>query len=318
MNTATPIAISARTVVRSSDCCGWDRTGVVTHAAVQDTCASGVSLSWGVPTVSWPRLAGAGIATRPGASVLRDNAPMSGTPLSPEDEAILQLEGPRLVGHTCKIIRFEGGRPSPAELRVRIAERMPDVPALSLRLSDEAGHMTWIADPDFDPRAHVVEGRPPRPLKREELRREVARLFAEHLDRARPLWRIDVLPLEQNGVALVWRLHHALADGATAMRYASALLWDEHPFAAARTPRGDVQARDEQRRRAHLARFFAREFDRARSPFDGRIGSRREVAFARLPLERLHAAAKQLAGATVNDAVVSAVGGGLSAWLERH
>jgi hypothetical protein len=243
---------------------------------------------------------------------------MSGTPLSPEDEAILRLEGRPLVGHTCKIIRFEGEGPSPAELRVRIAERVHDVPALSLRLRDDAGHMTWIPDRDFDLRAHVVEGRPPRPLEREELRQEVARLFAEHLDRARPLWRIDVLPLEQNGAALVWRVHHAIADGATAMRYASALLWDGQPFAAGRNRAGDLPARDEQRRRAQLARFFAREFGRARSPFDGRIGSRREVAFARLPLERLHAAAKQLAGATVNDAVVSAVGGGLSAWLEHH
>jgi hypothetical protein len=243
---------------------------------------------------------------------------MSGTPLTPEDEAVLRLEGRLLVGHTCKVIRFEGEGPSPAELRERIVERVPDVPALSLRLSDADGHMTWMPDPHFDPRAHVVEGRRPRPLERAELRQEVAHLFTERLDRARPLWRIDVLPLEPCGAALVWRLHHALADGTTAMRYASALLWDERPFAAARSTAGDVQARDERRRRAHLARFFAREFGRARSPFDGRIGYRREVAFARLPLERLHVAAKELAGATVNDAVVSAVGGGLSAWMEHH
>jgi hypothetical protein len=178
--------------------------------------------------------------------------------------------------------------------------------------------MTWMPDPDFDPRAHVVDVRPPRPLESEQLREEVARLFAEHLDRTRPLWRIDVFPLTQHGAALVWRLHHALADGTTAMRYASALLWDEQPLAPARRRAGDLQAPDEQRRRAHLARFFAREFGRSDSPFDGRVGSRREVAFARLPLERLHAAAKELAGATVNDAVVSAVGGGLSAWMEHH
>jgi hypothetical protein len=243
---------------------------------------------------------------------------MAGTPLSPEDDAVLRLEGGPLVGHTCKVIRFEGGGPSPAELRERIAERVPEVPALSLRLSDAGGHMTWMPDPDFDPRAHVVAGRPPRPLDREKLRQEVARLFAERLDRTRPLWRIDVFPLTRHGAALVWRLHHALADGTTAMRYASALLWDEQPFAPARRTSGDLRARDEQRRRAHLAHFFAREFGRSGSPFDGQVGSRREVAFARLPLERLHAAAKELAGGTVNDAVVSAVGGGLSAWMEHH
>ena len=63
-----------------------------------------------------------------------------------------------------------------------------------------------------------------------------------------------------------------------------------------------------------------REFSRShgRSPFDGRIGTRRRVAFASAPLGQLHDAAKRLAGATLNDAVLSVVAGALRRWLEEH
>jgi hypothetical protein len=50
----------------------------------------------------------------------------------------------------------------------------------------------------------------------------------------------------------------------------------------------------------------------------GPVGLRREVAFARIPLRPLHDAARELAGATLNDAVLASVGGGLRGWLEQH
>ncbi len=55
-----------------------------------------------------------------------------------------------------------------------------------------------------------------------------------------------------------------------------------------------------------------------RSPFDGTIGAAREVAFAHAPLRELHDAAKRIAGATVNDAVLTAVAGGLREWIQHH
>jgi hypothetical protein len=142
-------------------------------------------------------------------------------------------------------------------------------------------------------------------------------LFAERLDRERPLWRIDVVRLEGGGAALVWRLHHTLADGTTAMRFARMLLWDGEPEPAGAAARA-AHAADEQRRRAHMARFFAREFSRSPSPLDGEIGVRREIAFASMPLGALHDAARRLAGATLNDAVLCVVGGGLRHWVELH
>ena len=55
-----------------------------------------------------------------------------------------------------------------------------------------------------------------------------------------------------------------------------------------------------------------------RSPFDGRIGTRRQVAFARVALEPLHDTAKAVCGATVNDAVLAVVAGALRRWFVAH
>ncbi len=77
---------------------------------------------------------------------------------------------------------------------------------------------------------------------------------------------------------------------------------------------------DHVRRRTHLAGFLEREFAESvhRSPFDGAIGTRRHVALATVELGPLHDAAKRLAGATLNDAVLSVVAGSLRRWIVHH
>jgi diacylglycerol O-acyltransferase / wax synthase len=238
-------------------------------------------------------------------------------PLTAQDEAILGLEGRLLAGHTCKVIELASPAPSLDALRARVAERIGGVPPLTMRLGAADGHPAWIPDAAFDPAAHVVEAAGGAPLDRPSLRSQIARLFEERLDRERPLWRIDVARLEGGGAALVWRLHHTLADGTTAMRFAELLLWDGRGNATPSADRPAAAAAEARRRKAHLTRFFAREFARAGSPLEGEIGVRREVAFAGVPLAPLHDAARGLAGATLNDALLSAVGGGLREWVER-
>ena len=55
-----------------------------------------------------------------------------------------------------------------------------------------------------------------------------------------------------------------------------------------------------------------------RSPFDGHIDARRAVAFTRARLDELHRVAAATGGATVNDAVLTVVAGGLRRWIESH
>ncbi len=155
----------------------------------------------------------------------------------------------------------------------------------------------------------------------------MADIFARHLDRSRPLWRIGLLPrLAGGGSALVWRIHHALADGLTAMRMVSAVLWDEEPVSQPRAagprnrPPGHGLGAPVARHRLAGFRAAIREAPQPwlRSPFDGHIDARRAVAFTTTGLAGLRQAAEATDGATVNDAVLTVVAGGLRRWLEAH
>ncbi len=157
--------------------------------------------------------------------------------LTREDTRILKLERGVIRGHTCKVLVLErtDARPLPTldELRARISGRLDAAGRLRqrvvptpLRVSDPV----WLDDPAFDITTHVtavddlgIEGRA-------GLEQVVGRLMCERLDRARPLWHLAVVPrLDENSMALIWRLHHCLADGTTSMRIGDALLWDPTP-----------------------------------------------------------------------------------------
>jgi hypothetical protein len=241
--------------------------------------------------------------------------------LQPEDLAILGLECPRVVGHTCKIIRLAPGGLSVDAVRERVQSRLTYVPVLSHRLGGPVDAPRWVSDRSFDIRRHIVETEVDAPLDDSGLRSLIAGIFAQHLKRDHPLWRMDVLRLADGGTAIVWRLHHALADGTTMMRWARELLWDDPDdpaaTAAART-RAEAQAHGQL---ADLVGFVSREYarSRGRSPFDGHIGTSREVGLAHLPLAALKSAAHALSGATVNDALLTVLAGALRTYLEaRH
>jgi diacylglycerol O-acyltransferase / wax synthase len=243
-------------------------------------------------------------------------------PLAPEDRAILALESRTVAGHTCKVVRLGSQALDVERLRTRVKDRIALAPALTRRLGGNDRSPTWVTDQSFDIARHVVPVAVASPVDQSGLLDLVARLFEQRLDRTRPLWRMDVVDLADGGSALVWRIHHSLADGTASVRYCRALLWDCEPDAAM-TPAQALAAHavDDARRRAHLAGFLRREYARGErhSPFDGTIGARRDVAFATVSLSDLHEAAKVLDGATVNDAVLAIVAGAVGRWVRlRH
>jgi diacylglycerol O-acyltransferase / wax synthase len=242
---------------------------------------------------------------------------MEGIALTDEDRAILALESGTVAGHTCKVVLIGPGAPSAKRLATAIDRRLPAVPALTRRLAGTARQPVWVDDDRFDIGAHVAAVDVD-PCDDGALRTEVARLFAERLDRSRPLWHLDVVARPGGRAALVWRVHHALADGTVAMRFADDVLWDDDgETPVARRPAPHTHDAE---RHVRLAAFVRHEVELAPkpSPFDGTIGHEREVAFAGAPLRSLHDAARRLADATVNDAVLAAVAGGLRAWIQQH
>ncbi len=248
--------------------------------------------------------------------------------LSHEDVRILTLEGPTVAGHTCKVIELAGG-PAPlslGELRAHVERGLDAVPRLRRRLELQAspqGKPAWVKDTHFDLSKHVLELPLGGPVDREGLRDIVAALMRARLDRSRPLWTMHLVPeLSDGGSALVLRVHHALADGATALRICAAIAWEEDdaqadpapPSARSHTTKRAGEGGRATARGSSHHHAVARELVPAsgRSQLGVRISARRAVAFAQADLAELRAIAHGTQdGATVNDVVLCAVAGGL-------
>jgi diacylglycerol O-acyltransferase / wax synthase len=260
--------------------------------------------------------------------------PAAQEPLSAEDLAFLRLESPTVAGHTLKVAILDPpagkSRPDFEALRAHIAARIERAPQLRRRLQIR-GHRraAWVDDPGFDIRDRVRAAPASGRISDEGLRRVCARMMEERLDRSQPLWTLDLVdPLENGGIALVWRLHHSMADGAMAMRLAEEVLWDEDGAeergaadATAAGPLAGVRRALEERRPGRLPGTLRRELARVHdpSPFEGVVSARRVVSFASIGLGRLKRAARAVVpGATVNDIILALVGGGLRTWAESR
>ncbi len=250
-------------------------------------------------------------------------------PLTAEDRAILDLEGPNVAGHMVKVIRVAEPGVTAGQLKQAVTARIGSAPELTRKLGGEPGAPCWVSDPDFDLDRHIAVLANGEEISGDDIRRATAALLEEKLDRALPLWRIDVAPMSDGGTALIWRIHHVMADGSTAMRLARQILWDRSEAgegAVSERPGGggggtDVASHeDHERRRRHLLGLYQREFARSAStsPFDGDPGGARTVSFATVSLAELHDSAKSLAGATLNDAVLAVVAGALRRWMDLH
>jgi diacylglycerol O-acyltransferase / wax synthase len=162
--------------------------------------------------------------------------------LSSEDVRILALETGAVVGHTAKVLIAErAADDTAAVLRDRLVSRLPLAPRLRQRLAPTPLGLAppaWVDDASFDPTAHVRRFETRGPVDRHRLRGIVATLMRERLDRARPLWAIDIVePLQENLVAAVWRIHHCLADGTGVLALGPVLLWDDVPTPPMRAAR---------------------------------------------------------------------------------
>src|SRR5262249_48759643 len=127
--------------------------------------------------------------------------------------------------------------------RERVAERIGRFPRLTQRVVEprfRMGRPAWVDAEDVDLDWHVADPSSTDPLADEDFRRAVGEILGERLDHLRPLWRFDLLPLTGGRLGLVARIHHAMADGVSAIHLMSGVLFDENedppakPKAAAR------------------------------------------------------------------------------------
>lgn len=126
----------------------------------------------------------------------------------------------------------------------------------------------------------------------------------------RPLWELLLVPgAAATGTGIVLRVHHAVADGVAGVRLVQSLFGAARPEQAPVTGLAPVPS--DQRRLRSLATGAARVAAMFRATVPptvllGTIGGRRGVTFADVPLAPLAVGAHAM-GATVNDALLSAV-----------
>ena len=152
------------------------------------------------------------------------------------DASFLHLEDGSSHMHVAGVSIFEG---EPPELR-RSARAHRAAPLARAALPPEAalrplgqGRPVWVDDPHFNLRYHVRATALPPPGSEEQLKNLASRVFAQQLDRTKPLWEIWLVeglgrkdgaspPARTAKVssttppprfALLSKTHHALVDG---------------------------------------------------------------------------------------------------------
>jgi len=166
-----------------------------------------------------------------------------GDRLSWGDTVFLHLEREGMPLNVACVCVFEGD--IPFEDCVQFVEsKLPLTPRYLKRLAPapfNIGLPGWEYDPTFDLRRHVREVR----LKHgsdAELKTLAGKIFSKVMDRQHPLWDLTwVHGLKGNRSALIFRLHHCLADGIAGVELMNVLM-DASPVAA-RLPKRKLRLR---------------------------------------------------------------------------
>jgi WS/DGAT/MGAT family acyltransferase len=158
------------------------------------------------------------------------------------DASFLHLEDASAHMHVASVMLFEGPPPPYDELLAAIERRLPLVPRYRQRLAYVPlgqGRPKWVDDPRLNLRYHVRYTALPSPGSEDQLRALAGRVFAQQLDRDKPLWELWLAEgLEGDRFALLAKTHHALVDGISGMDIVS-VLFDTSPEPAAPTDPGD-------------------------------------------------------------------------------
>ncbi len=139
------------------------------------------------------------------------------------------------------VLVFDGPPPAQAEFLAQIRSRLHQLPRLRQRLLTPPlglGTPFWVDDATFDVHRHVSRATLPAPGGDAELRALAGELYAPPLDRRKPLWELTLVDgFAEERFAVVYKTHHAMADGISAVDIGM-LLFDVEPSAA---PPGEEQ-----------------------------------------------------------------------------
>jgi diacylglycerol O-acyltransferase len=280
--------------------------------------------------------------------------------LSGLDASFLALEDRGAHMHVGSVLLFEGGAPPHEDFIAQLDRRLALVPRYRQKLAFPPlvqSRPVWVDDPHFNAGYHVRHTALPAPAGKAELRRLAGRIFAQRLDRSKPLWELWLVDrVGDDRFALISKTHHCLVDGVSGVDLAT-VLFDLDPDPPPQPPAEPWYARPEpsgvlllaealaERARGPvgLARAAAGAVRRPQdavaagvtamgglaaitqaglggapsSPLNVRIGPHRRFAWVDGDLQQFKAI-KNALGGTVNDVVLAVVAGALRTHYLDH
>lgn len=266
------------------------------------------------------------------------------------DAGFLYMETPAMHMHTVKVAILE--RPGGFDFRRFVDEvvvRLDRLPPFRKRILVDPLHLNhpmWISDREIDPSRHFFRVAVPSPGGMAELEQLIGQIVSTPLDRSVPLWELHVVEgLEGGKVAVVCKLHHAVADGNAAnnlLANATGVMRPSgQPATLERTPSRAQLVRaalvDGTKQAlllpglvvatvsSLLSLFRLRRgskvapprpiLDTPRTHFNGALASRRNFATCTLSLDEIKRV-KAAQGVSLNDVVLAVVAGALRRWLQ--
>jgi diacylglycerol O-acyltransferase len=216
------------------------------------------------------------------------------------------------------------------------------------------GRPYWVEDPDFDLEYHVRHIALPKPGDWRQLCILAARIHSQPLRRDKPLWEMYVIEglnnvegVPKNCFALLLKVHHCAMDGATGAQFMN-IVHDLTPETSnpGSPPPWIVERMSTTRmlgrayidawkkpgqiydmvkmaapaymriRKGKAEQQFHSLEDKQKTRFQGKISHHRVVDARRFDFEEIREIKNTQAGATINDAMLTIVAGGMRKYLQ--
>ena len=278
--------------------------------------------------------------------------------MSAQDATFLHVEDANNPMHIGSVAVLEGPPPSYGDLVRLIAGKLHLVPRYRQKVRFAIGGLgrpVWVDDPHFQILYHIRQTAVAPPGGRDQLRNLAGRVFAQGLDRHKPLWELWMVEgLEDGNWALISKVHHCMVDGVSATDLLTLIFdatadppapphprpWDAkpEPSAVEVTARGLVHAIGEPVGRlrdlpaaalsvsapsqrlgdaARLVRSLSEWSRRSATSLNGPIGPHRRWSWAEASLDDVRTV-RTVLGGTVNDVVLATITAGFRTLLEHR
>jgi WS/DGAT/MGAT family acyltransferase len=283
--------------------------------------------------------------------------------LTGQDTIYLNLEGNETTTHVSALMIMNqqtapGGHVTFKQILKHVKNCLPDLPVLAqkvVRVPMQLDYPFLGYDEDFDLEFHIRHIALPEPGDWRQLCIQTARIHARGLDLSKPLWEMYVIEgvnhakgYSPGSFAVLFKIHHALVDGAAFNVMLSRLL-DKRADASQREGRTSIQMRAPKRSEALIMTLksaalrpvafgrllsslaprllqsrlnsIAQPKERLAKPktvFNGMIGKSRVVEGVELDFDQFNSIRTLVKGCTVNDVVLAICGGALRKYLTHR